>query len=403
MSRSKNRAQVGKSANLPRVDCTPLLHCSHDDQQKIRHDAGANHGAMACASLYAVFVQTVAGSIPCSNINGYERSDMHILILGGTVFLGRHIAEQALARGHTLTLFNRGQHNADLFSGVEILRGDRNGDHSALYGRHFDAVIDTSGYTARQMQAMVAALGPQVPYYLFISSISAYGIFPPGQHFDESGKLASGEGDYASDKARSEEVLAAAWPGRVALVRPGLIVGPHDPTNRFAYWPRRVAQGGSFIAPGNPARSVQWIDVRDLAAWCLHLCEHRISGSFNAAGPENPASFEHLLARCRAVSNSNAEPLWLDDATLLAHGVVPWTGLPLWIPQDDAESGGMMLADNRRALAHGLKLRPLDETIAATLAWDLAQQASEADLANPRRAKNLTAEHEAQLLARFMG
>lgn len=323
---------------------------------------------------------------------------MHILILGGTVFLGRHIAEQALARGHTLTLLNRGQQHADLFPGVEKLRGDRDGDLTALHGRRFDCVIDTCGYTPAQIRASVAALGPQVGYYLFISSISAYAGLPPGQHFDETAPLAIGESDYGANKARCEEVLAAAWPDRVALVRPGLIVGPHDPTNRFTYWPRRVAHGGTYIAPGNPARTVQWIDVRDLANWCLHLCEHGITGSFNATGPAEPASFGHLLERCRVVTHSDACPLWVDDATLLAHGVEPWTGLPLWIPENDAEAGGIMLADNRRALAHGLQLRPLDDTIAATLAWDQAQAADDGE-PNPRRAQTLSLTREAELLA----
>lgn len=321
---------------------------------------------------------------------------MKLLILGGTVFVGRHLVARAIERGHTLTLLNRGRQNAELFPEVEKLRGDRDGDLSVLHGRAFDCVIDTCGYTPAQMHAVVAALGPQVPYYLFISSISAYGLFPPGRHYDESTPLAAGDADYGACKARCEEVIEAAWPGRVAQVRPGLIVGPHDATERFTYWPRRVARGGTMLVPGQPDNPLQWIDVRDLANWCIHLCEQGICGQFNAVGPAGCASFGELIERCRQVTQSDARPFWVGDATLLAHGVAPWTELPLWIPQDDPESGGMLLADYRSALSHGLSLRPLDETIRDTLQWDREQ--SVPLVANPRRANTMSAAREAELL-----
>lgn len=325
---------------------------------------------------------------------------MNILILGGTVFLGRHLVQRAMAQGHVVTLLNRGQQNAALFPSLEKLRGDRDGDLSALAGRQFDAVIDTCGYQSAQMHAIVAALGAEVRYYLFISTISAYGKFPPGRAYDESTPLTLGDSGYGASKARCEEVIDAAWPGRVALVRPGLIVGPHDPTGRFTYWPQRAARGGAMLAPGRPDSPVQWIDVRDLANWCIHLCEQRITGQFNAVGPAEPTSFAQLLARCQAVTHSDARPVWIDDAALLAHGVAPWTELPLWIPREDPDAGGMLRADNRRALAAGLTLRPLDATIADTLAWGRAEPLPRTD--NPRRAKTMTPEREAELLASLL-
>jgi 2'-hydroxyisoflavone reductase len=332
---------------------------------------------------------------------------MKILILGGTLFLGRHLAERAIARGHELTLLNRGRHNPDLFPGVEKLRGDRDADGphgaahgadlSALHGRQFDAVIDTCGYAPAQMHSVVAALGVAVPYYQFISTISVYGQFPGPGYFDEDTPVAQGEVGYGAAKARCEEILEAAWPGRVAHVRPGLIVGPHDPTDRFTYWPRRVAQGGKVLAPGVPETPVQWIDARDLANWCIHLCEQHTVGRLHAVGPAQPTGFGHLLERCRAVTGSDAQFCWISDECLLAQGVAPWTELPLWLPQNDPQVAGMLRADNRRALAAGLLLRPLDETLADTLAWERirAQPLPEDD----RRVKNLTPAREAQLLA----
>lgn len=327
---------------------------------------------------------------------------MKILILGGTVFLGRHLVAQAIARGHELTLFNRGRQHPELFPGVEKLRGDRDADSpngadlSALAGRQFDAVIDTSGYRPAQMHSVVAALGEAMPYYQFISTISVYGQFPGPAYFDETTPVVLGEEGYGACKARCEEILEAAWPGRVALVRPGLIVGPDDPTGRFTYWPHRVAQGGTVLAPGQPDTPVQWIDVRDLANWCIHLCEQHTTGCWHAVGPAQPTGFAQLLETCRSVSGSAAEFRWIDDATLLAHGVLPWTELPLWLPQQDPQVAGMLRADNQRALSAGLTLRPLAETVAATLDW--VRTSTEPAPEHDRRVKTLTLKREAELL-----
>jgi len=292
---------------------------------------------------------------------------MKLLVLGGTVFLGRHIVEAALAQGEQVTLFNRGRSAAALFPGVERLIGDRDGDLRALQGRRFDAVVDCSGYTPEQLARTAAALGGETPHYTFISSISAYAAFPPGIAFDETAAVAPGHEGYGALKARAEEALDAALPGRVARVRPGLIVGPHDPTGRFTYWPTRVARGGDVLAPGDPGRMVQFIDARDLALWCLQLARRRTSGVFNAVGPG--MTMASLLDECLRVTGSNARFVWLADEELIAQGVAPWTALPLWIPQSDPSFGGMLLAMNRRALDAGLVARPLRETIRDTLQW----------------------------------
>ncbi len=318
---------------------------------------------------------------------------MNLLILGGTIFLGRHVVEAALARGHAVTLLNRGRHGAALFPQVERLVGDRDGDLGALARRSFDAVIDCSGYTPEQVARSAAALGERASHTVFVSSISAYAGFSPDVVYDETAPLAQGSEGYGALKARAEEAVLAACPGRAAIVRPSLIVGPHDPTARFAYWPRRVARGGDVLAPGRPDRPVQFIDARDLAGWCVALAETRATGAFNAVGPRMP--MRDFLSACHAVTNSDARFVWMKDEILLKLGVRPWTGLPLWLPETDPAFGGMLLADMARARAAGLAIRPLSDTIADTFAW--VPDAD--DRAAARVDVTLTPEREAECLA----
>lgn len=322
---------------------------------------------------------------------------MKILILGGTVFLGRHIVDAARARGHELTLFNRGQQNADLFPDLEKLRGDRNGDMAALRGRHFDVVIDTSGYTPKHVSAASEALGGRFDHYTFISSISAYREFPPGVPFDEDAPLAGGvPAGYGPLKAYAERALEALAPGRAAHLRAGLIVGPHDPTDRFTYWPRRVARGGLVLAPGRPDRPIQIIDVRDLAEWCVGVAEARITGPFNAVGPQATLTMARLLEVCRTVTGSDARFTWIADDDLVEARVQPWTELPLWIPEEDEHFGGMMLADNRRACAAGLEFRSLEDTVRSTLDWD--RRDAQTAVESSARVTTISAEREMELL-----
>lgn len=326
---------------------------------------------------------------------------MKILVLGGTVFLGRAIVTAALARGHEVTLFNRGRRDPGLFPEVEKLRGDRDGDLEALRGRAFDVVFDPSAFRPEQVQAVAGILGGSVGHYLLISSISVFRAFPPGRAFDEDAPLAEGHEGYGALKARCEEALVEARAeglrDRVAIVRPGLIVGPHDPTDRFTYWPGRVAAGGRVLAPGRAERPIQLVDVRDLAEWCVRLGEQGRTGTFNAVGPGTGLTMGGLLDECRTVTASDATFTWVPDADLIAAGVAPWTGLPLWLPESDEAFGGMLLADNRRAVAAGLAFRPIAETIRATLAWDRARGGAPGT--SPHRAIPITREREAGILA----
>src|SRR5260221_13589599 len=233
---------------------------------------------------------------------------MRLLILGGTAFVGRHLVEAALARGHTVTLFNRGRRNPDLFPELERLRGERPDDLAALRGREWDAAIDTSGYTPRAVAASAGLLAEAVAHYTFISTISVYADEMPAGT-DENGPLSQMPEDkagteevtgetYGPLKVLAEQAAEAAMPGRVLTPRPGLIVGPYDPTDRFTYWPARVARGGEVLAPDGPDVPVQFIDARDLAAWTLDSVEAGRTGVFNLTGPAQPLTFGDLLETC---------------------------------------------------------------------------------------------------------
>lgn len=324
---------------------------------------------------------------------------MRVLVLGGTLFLGRHIVEAAIARGHEVVLFNRGRTNPQLFPQLKKLRGDRDADVSALRGRRFEAVIDPSGYRPEQVRRITDVLGGGIAHYTFISTISVYRGFPPHQSFDESAPLAEGDQGYGPLKARCEAALEEQLRGRLACVRPGLIVGPQDPTDRFTYWPRRVARGGDVLAPGRPERAVQLVDVRDLAEWSVQLAEDHSVGVFNAVGPQSTLTMGRMLEDCASVTKSPAQFIWVPDEDLLAAGVKPWTELPLWIPESDSRMGGMLLAENRRAVAAGLRFRLLVDTISATLEWDRREGAAQFDL--PIRVTPIGPEREAELLAYY--
>lgn len=325
---------------------------------------------------------------------------MKILILGGTVFLGRHLVESALARGHEVTLFNRGQHNPELYPEVEKLRGDRDGDLTALQGRRWDAVIDPSGYVPRLVRASAELLAPNVGHYTFISSLSVYENLPqPGM--DESAPLATMADptveevgpNYGPLKALCEQAAQAALPGRTLSIRAGLIVGPHDPTDRFTYWPRRVAQGGDVLAPGRPERFVQFIDARDLAEWNIRMVESGGAGSYNASGRHDTTTMGELLQSCKDVSGSDARFVWTSDAFLTERDAGPWMELPLWIPEDRAEMAGFLRASSEKAIAGGLTYRPLAETVRDTLAWDRGRPTETEHRAG------MKPEREAELLA----
>lgn len=299
---------------------------------------------------------------------------MKLLVLGGTKFLGRHVVADALARGHEVTTFTRGQTNPDLFPNAEHLHGDRDEQLDALRGGTWDGVIDTSGYVPRIVRQSAELLRDSVERYVFVSSISVYADF--SAPVDESSPVAELEDpdteeilpNYGGLKAACERVVEAAYGGRSTCVRAGLIVGPYDPTDRFTYWPRRIAAGGDVLAPGDPDAPTQFVDSRDLAAWLLQLALHGPGGTFNATGPAEPLTMRELFERSRTVLGSDANFVWVDDETVVAQDVQPWTELPLWLPGSDY--AGMARADISRALDAGLTFRPLEETVRDTEAWD---------------------------------
>ena len=325
---------------------------------------------------------------------------MHILILGGTVFLGRHLTEAALAAGHTVTLFNRGQRNPELFPQVEKLRGNRDGDLEALRGRKWDAVIDPSGYVPRLVRASAELLANAVGHYTFISSLSVYADTTQPRVDEQSQVAAMPHGlqdseeitgeSYGPLKVLSERAAEQCLPGSTLIIRPGLIVGPHDPSNRFTYWPVRVSRGGEVLAPDQPGHAVQFIDVRDLSEWIIRLVEAKTIGTLNATGLGDPLTLGEVLEASRAVTGSDATFTWVPEAFLLEHKVTPYTEMPLWVPSEEAGFGRFNIA---QAKAAGLTFRPLADTIRDTLAWDSARPA------DAERRHGLKPEREAALLA----
>lgn len=334
---------------------------------------------------------------------------MRILILGGTIFLGRHLAEAAVARGHALTLFHRGQHTAGSHPGVEMIHGNRDPREDGgrglglLGGRRWDAVIDTCGYVPRVVRASAEALAGAVEQYVFISTISVYPHFrqpgtdehaPTGTLADPALEEVTGD-TYGPLKALCEAEAERVFGPRALIIRPGLIVGPHDPTDRFTYWVQRVADGGTVLAPAPPERQVQVVDARDLAEWTIRMVEARASGTYNATGPAAPLTIEQVFETCRVVSGSDAQFVWAGERWLLEHEVEPWIGLPLWVPSDDPDMLGFSAIDCGKAIGAGLAFRQLEATVRDTLAWCRARPAEYSWRAGLDRAR------EEQLLAEW--
>lgn len=350
---------------------------------------------------------------------------MKLLVIGGTKFLGRYVIEAALARGHEVTMFNRGVRDPELFPQIERLRGDRNRGLSALEGRSWDAVVDTCGYTPSTVFRSASLLADAAGHYTFVSSLSAYKKFaepspdesnPVGTITEEQlreaeaseptpdGIPAQAYGEaYGPLKALCEAAAERAMPGRVMNVRAGMIVGPHDYSDRFTYWVRRMARGGEVIAPAPPDKRVQLVDVRDVAEWIVRAAERRVAGTFNATGPDYELTFEGMLEACARAGGADARVTWADDEFLLKEGVGPWVELPFWLPDvpdtpEDAGANAYFFHVNcDKALAEGLRFRPLVETARDTLAWDGTRPHDA-----PRRA-GLAAEREEELLRALRG
>ena len=329
---------------------------------------------------------------------------MKILILGGTVFLGRHLVQEALAAGHEVTLFNRGQNNPQLFEQLEKLRGDRDGALAALANRHWDAVIDTCGYVPRLVRDALAVLAGACRHYTFISSASVYEEswqLPLAEESkvkttaDETVEEVRGD-TYGALKFLCERETQTKMKGNCLLLRPGLIVGPYDPSDRFTYWVRRVARGGDILAPGRKEATIQLIDARDLAAWTIAMIEKQETGVFNATGPAAELTMEDFLNTCLIACKSTAPGfarlVWLADKQLLENGIAPWSELPLWIPEGSKDRS-LLSINSKKAQNKGLVYRPLAETIADTQSWDATRGE------NLEMKAGLKADKERELLA----
>jgi 2'-hydroxyisoflavone reductase len=301
---------------------------------------------------------------------------MKILMLGGTGFLGPHTVRAALRNGHEVTLFNRGRTNPHLFPDLEKLKGDRDGDLAALEGRRWDAVVDTSGYVPRIVGLSVDKLRESAGHYLFVSTISVYASLAAagidetagvGRIDDPATETVDGD-TYGPLKALCEDVVTVGFGQRSTVIRPGLIAGPGDPTDRFTYWPVLVAAGGDIVAPGDGLDPVQLIDARDLGKWIVACLEQRVAGTFNASSPRGAMDMRRLLETCRTVSGSDARFVWASRSFLEARGVSAWSDMPVWVPRD-SDFAAAADVDVSRAEAAGLTVRPLASTVADTLAW----------------------------------
>lgn len=321
---------------------------------------------------------------------------MKLLILGGTVFVGRHFVAAALERGHEVTLFHRGKRGAELFPQVERVLGDRDGGLDALAGRTFDAVVDTCGYVPRVVRQSAEAFKGRADAYLFVSTVSVYAEDAPPRS-DESADLQILKDETAEEitnetygglKVLCEQAVAEHFAGRVFVVRPGFIVGPHDPTNRFTYYPRRVAEGGKMLVPNVPNDPLEVIDARDLAQFMLQGLERQIEGVYNTAGPE--VRFAEMLEACRPL-NPGVEFVWADFDFLEKRGIELWKDLPMAMPP--GESTALMTVRSDRAVASGLRYRPLEETARDTAEWFARERP-----AGPYGAGLLTPEREAEAI-----
>lgn len=325
---------------------------------------------------------------------------MQLLVMGGTRFIGRQFVKAAVAGGHQVTLFNRGTKRAP--AGVaDTILGDRNTDLDRLAGRDFDAVVDTSAYVPRQVRQAARLLEPRVGRYLFISTISVYADTSqpyldedaPLLRLDDRATEQVTNETYGGLKVLCEEELAAAWPSeRTLVIRPTLVAGPDDPTDRFTYWPVRVARGGDVLAPGGPRKPLQWIDVRDLANWMLYGLESELSGTFNATSEADRFDFGTLLAACAEEADANPELTWVDEEFLLRHGVRPFADLPFWLTAPDEN---LFRLDGSRAFQAGLAIRSARETVRGTLEWQRQR-------GDPQLKVGLAPERERQLLNDWM-
>jgi 2'-hydroxyisoflavone reductase len=341
---------------------------------------------------------------------------LRILILGGTQFLGVHITERALARGHKVTLFNRGKTHTELFPQVEKLQGDRDGQLDILKGHTWDAVIDDSGYVPRHVRLSAQLLAPTIKQYLYVSSISAYaGFTTPNDEDSALGKLADpgtekvDGGSYGPLKALCEQEVKRALPGRFTIIRPGYVAGPQDHTDRFTYWPARAARGAEMLVPGTPRDPIQYIDVRDLARFAIDALEHGTVGTFNLVTPPGKFTMGDLITACIAGAAELAHPTvaprptWVPTGFIAKHDASVLDTIPIWEPLS-GDTAAFAQISASRALRAGLHITLIGQTVRDTLKWHLARSNRErthlkAGLAPEGEQALLTAWHRAAAAA----
>jgi 2'-hydroxyisoflavone reductase len=365
--------------------------------------------AVASASMTVGAARAAARPAPRPQVEPAS-TKLRLLILGGTGFLGPHTVEYALARGHTMTLFNRGKTNPQLFPNCEKLIGDRNtGDLAALEGGTWDAVIDTSGYVPAHVDATATMVADTAHQYVFISSCSVYA--DPSTPCAEDAPVVELDEEtlakvttiresipyYGGMKAHCEKAAEKAMPGRVTNIRPGLIVGPRDRSDRFTYWPVRIDRGGEVLAPGGSSDPVQWIDVRDLGQWIIHCIENNVVGEYNAILPGGRYTMAEMLHGCKAVTSTPVHFTWADAKFLEAQNVGAWMNMPCWVPPE-GEYAGFSLTPADKAVAAGLTFRPLAETARDTIAWHKAERPADYDFGANRGRGGMRREHEQEVL-----
>jgi 2'-hydroxyisoflavone reductase len=314
-----------------------------------------------------------AGLAGVAGTNVFAQSGLNILILGGTGFIGPHLVQYAMDRGHRITLFNRGRTNTHLFPDAEKLVGDRNDDLSALEGRTWDVVIDNSGYTPQQVELSVGLLKEACDQYLFTSTRSVYTDYT-SDVMDEDAPvgpthLPESEWDgYGPNKVLSERIVQDAFGARTLIARPPVIVGPGDRSDRFTYWVDRIDDGGDILVQGMPTDPIQFVDVRDLSEFYIHLVENSIAGIFNTEGPGSPLNTAGLIHGIKAVTSTPSTFTWVDWDFLIDAGETPQGSLPFWQPPRGRYLNyGYM--DNSRAIANGMTFRPLAVIAKDTLDW----------------------------------
>jgi 2'-hydroxyisoflavone reductase len=367
--------------------------------------------AALAGSAVGIRPALAAGSAASAAGSPKPRKPLRILILGGTGFTGPHQVRYALSRGHQVTLFNRGKQPHEWPGAVEELLGDRNtGDLKSLAGREWDVCIDNPTTLPFWVRDAGRVLHGKVKQYIFISTISVYAdnlkpadetapvaSYPGKDAMAETMESLHANGElYGPLKALSEKEAEVQFPGMVTVIRPGLIVGPGDETDRFTYWPVRLARGGEYLAPGDGSDPVQIIDARDLAEWTIRMAEARTFGTFNATGPQHPLQMKEMLSGITAAIHADAKPVWVSTDFLEAQKVEAWSDMPVWVPAR-GETAGFAKRSIRKAIAAGLTFRPLNTTAADTLAW-FKQQTPE------RQAKlkaGLTAEREQEVLSKW--